>query len=84
MALPLLLFGLMGAPTPAKPTGLTATPGDGEMTLTWNDPSNSSITEYEYAQWTGSEPGTLTWNDISGSGENTTTHTVTGLDNGTT
>ena len=33
---------------PAKPTGLAATPGDTQAALTWDDPSNSSITGYEY------------------------------------
>ena len=33
---------------PAKPTGLAATAGNGQATLTWDDPSNSSITGYEY------------------------------------
>ena len=35
---------------PAKPTGLTATAGDGQAALTWDDPSDSSITGYEYLQ----------------------------------
>ena len=33
---------------PAKPTGLTATSGDTQATLTWDDPSNSSITGNEF------------------------------------
>ena len=35
---------------PAKPTGLAATPGDAQATLTWDDPSHSSITGYEHLQ----------------------------------
>ena len=31
----------------AKPTGLTATSGDSQVMLTWDDPSNSSITGYQ-------------------------------------
>ena len=33
---------------PAQPTGLTATPADQQAALTWDDPSDSSITGYEY------------------------------------
>ena len=35
---------------PAQPTGLTATGGDGQATLTWDDPSDGSITGYDYLQ----------------------------------
>ena len=35
---------------PAQPTGLTAAPGDTQATLTWDDPSDSGITGYEYLQ----------------------------------
>ena len=33
---------------PVKPTGLTATAGKNQAALTWDDPSDSSITSYEY------------------------------------
>ena len=33
---------------PAKPTGLTGTGGDGQATLSWDDPSDSSISGYEH------------------------------------
>ena len=35
---------------PAQPTGLTAAAGDGQATLTWDEPSDSSITGSEYLQ----------------------------------
>ena len=35
---------------PAQPTGLTAPAGNGQAALTWDDPSDSSITGYEYLQ----------------------------------
>ena len=69
-------------PTPAAPTGLTATAGAGSVTLTWNNPSDSTITGYEYqSRWTGVvwQP----WKAISGSGSSTMSHTVTGLTGGT-
>ena len=33
---------------PAAPTGLTATAGDGEITLSWNDPDDDTIIRYQY------------------------------------
>ncbi len=66
---------------PAKPSP-KATPTDGQVTLNWADPKNSSITKYQYQQKTGS--GTYgAWTDISPSGSSTTSHTFTGLTNGT-
>ena len=74
-------------PLPA-PTGLTATPGDSEVELRWTMPSgawDSYVFTYEYqmkegasgswGDWTGRSRGLL--KDLS------TTHTVTGLTNGT-
>ena len=65
------------AAAPAKPTGLAAAPGNAEATLTWNDPRDPSITKYQVKQ------GALAWADITGSTATTTSHTVTGLTNGT-
>ena len=77
---------IKATPTAAKaatPTGLTAQGGNGQVTLSWNDPNDSSITRYQYQQKEGS--GTFgSWTDISGSGPNTVEYTVTGLTNGKT
>ena len=62
---------------PAKPTGLSAAPGDAEATLTWDDPHDASITRYQVKQ------GSANWADISGSDADTTSHTVASLTNGT-
>ena len=62
---------------PAKPTGLSAAPGDTEATLTWDDPYDASITKYQVKQ------GTAAWADITGSDASTTSHTVESLTNGT-
>ena len=35
---------------PAKPTGLATTAGDGSVTLSWNDPGDSSIEKYQLLQ----------------------------------
>ncbi len=72
---------------PAAPTGLTATAGDGSVTLSWNDPSDSSITGYEYNlnhndTSTGNLSGWGPWTAIAGSGASTTSHTFSGLRNG--
>ena len=69
-------------PSPAKPTGFKATPGDGKVTLTWNNPNNSTITEYEITQKVG-DGGFGSWEDIDPSSATTTSHTVSGLTNDT-
>ena len=71
---------------PAAPTGLAATPGDSSATLTWTDPSDSSITGYSYSYATsvaaftsGSPPA---WTTVAG-GASATSQAVSGLTNGT-
>ena len=67
---------------PAAPTGLTALAGSGTVVLTWDDPSDVSITRYEYQmRWTG--VGWGSWTAIPGSGSATRSHALTGLTNGT-
>ena len=70
-------------PPPAKPTGLTASERAYEMTLSWADPSNNTITGYESRHKESSASGWGAWTDIAGSGAATVSHTVTGLTNGT-
>ncbi len=67
-------------PKPAQPTGLSAAPGDGQVELTWSDPSDSSISFYWYELRTGNTWGELT---LFTSDDTTTTYTVPGLTNGT-
>lgn len=72
---------------PSTPSDFFATPGDASATLTWRDPSNSSITGYSVrhaasaSAFTGASPPA--WTVISASNATTTSHTVTGLANGT-
>ena len=67
---------------PAAPTGTQGVAGDTKVTLFWGDPSDSTITGYEYQQKTGS--GSYgNWTAIAGSSATTTDYTVTGLTNGT-
>ncbi len=61
---------------PTAPTGLSAAPGDAEVALSWHDPGNDTIDEYELSQ---SDPPQ--WSRVTGSNATTTTHTVTGLTN---
>ena len=64
---------------PDAPTNLSATPSNGQVTLSWDDPGNSTITKYHV-----STDGGTSFVDISDSGASTTTTTtVTGLTNGT-
>ena len=65
---------------PLPPTGLKSTGGDGQVTLSWTDPQDSSITSWDYRRKTGE--GYQSWNTVQNSGATTTSATVTGLDNG--
>ena len=72
---------------PAAPTGLAVAAGDASATLTWSDPSDASITGYEYqVNHNATESGKLTswgdWTAIDDSGSDTTSHVVNGLTNG--
>ena len=63
---------------PSTPVGLSATTGDSQVALDWDDPMDSSIIKYQISQDGGS------WTDIptSAPGEtNTTSYTVSGLIN---
>ena len=67
---------------PAAPADLSATAGNGQVTLSWTNPGDNTITKYQYRRKTGT--GTYgNWTDIGGSSWTTTTYTVTGLSNGT-
>ena len=62
---------------PGAPTGLSASPGDGQVTLSWTAPASTGgadISGYQYEQ-----DGSGTWTDT---GATATSHTVTGLTNG--
>ena len=65
---------------PGAPSGLTATPGDGQVTLEWGLYCCDQKALY-YQFWRGDFP---TWQDIAGSGRDTSEHTVSGLTNGDT
>ena len=77
-------------PVPAAPVILSATPGDGQVALTWDDPEDDTITKYQYSTdyiingGGNGNNGGATFSDIPGSQADTTAYTVTGLANGTT
>ena len=66
---------------PDAPTGVTGTPGDGQVTLSWTTPSNqgtSAITGYRVTPYIGASAQTVqTFNSTA------TSQSVTGLANGT-
>ena len=61
---------------PLPPTGLSFTGGDRQVTLSWTDPEDSSITSWQYRLKDGN------WTAVASSGATTTSATVTGLTNG--
>ena len=70
-------------PEPAKPTGLTATAGDTQITLSWNNPNNASITRWQYQQKPASAAIWGEWTNMEGSEASSTSYPITGLTNGT-
>ena len=65
----------------AQPTGLMATAGNTQVTLTWTDPGDDDIRHYEYQQKEGAAAFGA-WTEIPGSSATTTSYRLTGLDNG--
>ena len=64
----------MAAAPPGAPNGLMATPGDGTIALTWDDPNDLSITGYQFRVHADREPDWREWRSISGSTRETTDH----------
>ena len=83
----ILISGRVAAqspPAPAAVTNLAAVAGDEQVTLSWTDPNNESITTYQYRQSTdGGSNWSPDWTNITDSDENTTSHTVENLTNDT-
>ncbi len=65
----------------APPDNFAATPGDGQVTLTWDAIGEATKWQSRHRQTGTGWPSA--WTDISGSGATTATHTVSGLSNGT-
>ena len=78
MAGPVTLMAPLEKPGPV--TGLTATPGDAQVTLNWTKPATGgAVGSYSYSMNNG-----VTWDPIANSDATTVMHTVTGLTNGQT
>ena len=69
---------------PAAPQDLAATAGDSTIALSWTDPSDDSITGYDYRTKTSSAATWGAWQAITGATDTTTRATISGLTNGTT
>ncbi len=70
--------------TPAAPTGLTATPANVSVSLSWTLPAGDAITGYQYRQGSGDPFVWGTWTDFSDfSGPYEFGRTLIGLTNGT-
>ena len=67
----------------AAPRNLAAaSAGDGEIALSWDDPSDITITGYQYRYRNPSDSDwNPDWTNISGSGATTTSHSLPGLTN---
>ena len=65
-------------PPPGAPANLTATPGDGRVTVTWDNPGNISIRKYQY-----STDGGASFSHMNRSNKDTTSFTFKNLTNGT-
>jgi fibronectin type 3 domain-containing protein len=74
-----------GISKPGSPNGLTASPGDGQVTLSWTAPGSdggSGISGYEI--YRGTSPGGESSAPVNANPVTGTSYTVTGLANGTT
>ena len=68
-------------PRPAKPTGFTATAGNAQVTLSWTNPNDATITGWKYQRKVDNLAWSA-WLPIEGATGSTTTHTFRNLDNG--
>ena len=71
-----------GDSAPSAPANMTAAPGDEQIAVGWDNPNDASITHYEYQYTNLDQGGGNDWETIPMSGSNTTSYTVTGLQNG--
>ncbi len=71
-------------PTPGAPTGLTATPGDSQVNLSWDGPGDSGASPVTgYNIYEGTSSGDESSTPVNSSPVTGTSYTVTGLTDGT-
>ncbi len=70
-------------PPPLKPAGLTATPGDGEVTLSWDDPKDSRITHWQWRHRARGGSWPTNWGQLAAASVPDFSFIQTGLTNGT-
>jgi len=69
---------------PGPPNGLTASPGNGQVTLSWTAPGSGGAAISGYEIYRGTSPGGESGTPVNASPVAGTSYTVTGLTNGTT
>ncbi len=70
---------------PGSPNGLTASPGSGQVTLSWTAPASDGGTGISgYEIYRGTRPGGESSVPVNGTPVQSTSYTLTGLTNGTT
>ena len=69
---------------PGAPTGLAGTASTGSIALSWTDPTDTTITGYEYRLYPSDESEGQTWTGVPSSDASTTSYTITGLKAGVT
>ena len=70
------------ASVPAAPSGFSSAPGDRSVTLSWNNPGDSSIIRYQLRGRTRFDSGWGCWRHIYDSTASTVSHTLSGITNG--
>ena len=69
---------------PGAPTGVTATPGNSRVTLSWAAPTSGGAAISGYFIFEGTRPGGENRNPVNGSLVTATSYTIPGLTDGTT
>ncbi len=70
------------ASVPAAPSGLTGAAGNRSIALSWNNPSDSSIVEYQFRERPAGESAWRCWRRIWNSTSASTGHTMGWITNG--
>ncbi len=76
---------VVASSTPGRPQEVTATPGDESVTLSWSPSGDGGLPiigwEYRGSHKNSGIPSDTPWTRVPGSGADTTSYVITGLDN---